>query len=231
MIRFERVGVFVLGLGLAIPAATAGQNKLTDAEKKDGFVLLFDGKSLDNWTAYSDGGKEVKGDSLSFSVVDGEMSCSGKGGDYWIRHADQFGDFVFRLQYKLAPKCNSGIFLRVPGNGRPAWTSFEVQLLDDYVYGKATKHTSGSIFDVVAPTKNVSKPPGKWNDVEITCKGKVITCVWNGEEILKSDFSKFTKPIGKFKIPYAELPVTGYLGLQNHGGKIAFRNIRIKKLD
>ncbi len=55
--------------------------------------------------------------------------------------------------------------------------------------------------------------------------------MWNGEKVLEADFSKFTKPIGKFSFPYSELPVKGYFGLQNHGGKIAFRNIRIKALD
>jgi hypothetical protein len=231
MMQFRHVGVAALAFGLLVSITNAEPNTLTKEEKEEGFVLLFDGKTMDGWTGYSDGGNEVTGDHLSFSVKDETLSCSGKGADYWIRHDDKFGDFVFRLQYKLAPRCNSGIFLRVPGNGRPAWTAFEIQLLDDYASEKPSKHTTGSIYDVIPPNKIASKPPGQWNDVEVTCKDKHVTVIVNGETLIDADFAKLTKPIGKFSIPYAELPVNGYLGVQNHGGKIDFRNIRIKTLD
>jgi len=212
-------------------AACAEDNILTADEKAEGFKLLFDGKTLDNWTPLTSNGTKIPLEKSNFSVRDGTLCVPPKSMAYWIRYDRQFADFVLRLDYKLAKKTNSGIFLRVPpGKVHPAYRAFEVQLLDDYSR-KPDKHTTGSIYDVIAPTQNMSKPVGQWNSMEITCDGPLVTVVHNGVKVVDADFSKLTKPIGKFSIPYAKLPRVGFFGLQYHGHELAFKNIRIKELN
>jgi len=79
--------------------------------------------------------------------------------------------------------------------------------------------------------RNMSRPPGEWNDVEITLRGLNIVVVWNGFKIIDTDFSQLTEPIGKWKMAYKDIPLSGGFGVQNHGGEVWYRNIQIKKLD
>ena len=110
-----------------------------------------------------------------------------------------------------------------------AFLGFEVQIMGDSGE-KAGKHSTGAIYDVLPPTKNMAKPEGEWNQYEITCKGPLVTVILNGEKIIDTDFSTYTKPIGKFDFPYCNLPKEGWVGVQNHGGEIWFKKIEIKEL-
>jgi len=218
------VGLIPLVLGPARPGQTSPANK------DEGFVRLFDGKSLQGWQRFDNAGKPVPAEQSAFSVRDGAIYCSGRGRDYWLSPKGVYGNFVLRLQYKLSPGANSGIFLRVPGTARPAYTGFEVQILDDFGR-EPTKHTSGAIYDVLTPMRNMSRKAGEWNDVEITCKGSHVMVVWNGFKVIDADFAQLTEPIGKFDFAYAKMPRRGRIGVQNHGGELWFRNVRIKRLD
>jgi hypothetical protein len=124
---------------------------------------------------------------------------------------------------------NSGVYVRVPENGNhhrddesqpPA--GFEVQILDD----AARKHAnlkpyqfSGSVYDIAGASPKVSKPPGEWNSLEINCHGQNITTVHNGQVIVR--VTPETHPLIQLR------STTGYLGLQNHGGGVSFKNLRI----
>jgi hypothetical protein len=214
------------------PAGLAlADDALSASEKAEGFVLLFDGKTLDNWVAFNSEWEPVPIANSNFSIVDQTLLASGKDKSYWIRYEKPFGDLVLRLEYKVGKGANSGIFFHVPpGKDHPAFTGFEVQILDD-CNRQPSKDTTGSIYDVITPMRNMSKPTGEWNSLEVTCRGSTVTVVHNGFKVVDVDFATLTEPIGKFKTPYAQLPRSGYFGLQSHGGQVAFRNVRIKPLD
>jgi hypothetical protein len=191
------------------------------AAKTDGWVRIFNGENLDGWQIMG-GNKEA------FYVKDGVIECNGKGGE-WIRYKEELGDFILRLEYKISQGGNSGVFLRSQEKGHPAYTGFEVQVLDDS--GRPPDiHTSGAIYDVLTPMVNMSKPAGEWNEYIITCKGPHVTVLMNDVMVIDTNFDWFTKPIGKFSTPYAQLPRAGYIGMQDHGNYVWYRDIWLKEL-
>lgn len=180
-------------------------------QAEEGFVPLFNGKDLTGW--------HVMG-SPSWKVENGILVCTGEGGG-WLRSDKQYENFVLRLEFRISKGGNSGIFIRSALEGNPAFTGMEVQILDDH--GRApSPHTTGSIYDAVAPRKNMSKPAGEWNFVEIICSGPWVVVAMNGEEIVRTNMDEHPKLKGRLR--------KGYIGLQNHGARVEFRNIRIKEL-
>ena len=225
----NRALVFMI---VTVCACLSGMNNISPlrAEAEEGFTPLFDGKTLNGWEAYTEPGENVSIEDSDFIVRNGEIYCLGKEHCYWLKAPGVFGDFILRLEYKVAKGSNSGIFLRVPGKEWPAYQGFELQVLDDHGQ-PPTAQTSGAVYDVLTPMRNMSRPAGEWNDVEITLRGLTVAVVWNGFRIIDSDFSQLTEPIGKWKMAYKDLPLTGGFGVQNHGGEVWYRNIQVKKLD
>jgi hypothetical protein len=171
----------------------------------------------------------VPTDKSDWSIVDGVIHCTGAENDYWLASEKKYDNFVLKLDFRVSQGANSGIFLRVPGPDRPAYTGYEVQIIDDI--GKPpSKHSTGSIYDIFKPVDNVSRPLGEWNHIEITQDGSKVSVVLNGLQIIAADFSLMTEPIGKFKFAYADMPETGYVGVQNHGNPVDFKDIMIKPL-
>ena len=224
----ERVLWWVVTLGVA--AATVSGDEAKPACAEEGFVSIFDGKTMAGWDVFYIAPEREVPRPDAFVVQDGAFYCKGYK-DYWLRYkAEKLDDFVLRLEFKLSQGANSGICIRTQDEGIPWQTGFEVQLLDDY--GKDPDvHTTGSIYDVITPMYNASRPLGKWNEMEITCAGKVVRIAVNGLKLIDADFGRLTMPLGKFKTPYSELPTTGYVTIQDHGMELWLRNIRLKKLD
>jgi hypothetical protein len=191
---------------------------------------LFNGKDLDGWVV--EGAKESKDKEGKvrpiWSVADGLVVCNGNSFGFLRYDKKVFRDFAFHVEYRMAPKCNSGIGIRTAAFDprlsrltRPSFFGYEIQLLDDA--GKPpTKGSSGSLYRYVAPRVNPVKPAPEWNTVDIECVGPRIRITINGEEIINVD--QTTVPEIKNK------PLEGYVCLQNHGGQIAFRNIRIREI-
>lgn len=201
-------------LYLTIAASTAS------AEEKE-FVSIFNGTDLAGWT--------VEGDAKSFDVVDGAMTRVSEGSS-WIYTDAQYGNFVLEAQFKIGEGGNSGIFFRVGDPKREVWTGIEIQVFGDY--GKPPgKHSTGSIYDLVAPRVNATRPADQWNDIRLMCRDNWIKIDLNGERIIEMDLDKWTEPAGKFPTPFAEMPRRGHIGFQNHGNWVAYRNIRIQELD
>lgn len=198
-----------------------------------GFESLFDGKTLAGWVV------EPKPDAMemygveggtkdSFGVADGTIARL-SGGYSWIRSEETYGDFVLSCEYKISEGGNSGIHFRVGDPKDEVFTGIEMQILDDQ--GKpAGIHSCGAIYDVLAPRVNASKPAGEWNDVTITCIGSRIRIELNGTRVIDMNLDEWTAPVGKFKTAYAEMPRAGYIGFQNHGDDVWFRNVRIKRV-
>jgi hypothetical protein len=214
--------LLILVLAGCGPGKTSGSGGEPENSNPDeGWVRIFNGKDLTGWEIMG-GNKEA------FYVKDGAIECNGQGGG-WIRYTTEASNFVLRLEYKISPGGNSGVFLRSKRDDNPAYTGFEVQVLDDHGRHPG-KHTSGAIYDVLTPMVNMSKPPGEWNEYVSTCDGPLVTVVMNGVKVIDTNFDWFTEPRGKFSIPYAKLPRTGYIGMQDHGNYVWYRNIFLKEL-
>jgi hypothetical protein len=189
--------------GLIFSGQVRAEKSKAKADKGE-FISLFNGESLENWTAYHDNGSVVPLEESSWNVQDGAIHCSGNGPDYWLVPDGKYGDFVLRLEYKLTPDANSGVFLRAPETGAPAWKGFEIQVIDDVGY-EPNKHSTGSVYDVLSPMRNMSKPLGEWNSLEMTCNGTKVKVVHNGATVININFAELTEPLGKFDFPYAQM--------------------------
>ncbi len=193
-------------------------------EKKDGFVPLFNGKDLSGWEIKEDKG----GDKDQWTVKDGVLKA--KTGQGWLGTTKQYGDYVLRVEWRVPENGNSGVYLRVP-EGKldklPTFVGMEIQILDDdgpMYKGKLKDwQYSGSLYGVVPVSKRVYKGPNEWNTFEITCLGDKVTVVFNGEKVVDADMSKEPELMKR--------PRKGFIGLQNHGSAVEFRNIQIKVLD
>jgi hypothetical protein len=213
------------------PFAAAADNALTDAEKKDGWVLLFDGKTLEGWMTSSE--KESK-----TPVEDGCINPH-KSGGYMMVHKEKRENFVLSLDYKISKGCNSGVFIHTyslkPRPGKDVgFNGIEVAIDDTYGTGY---HDPGALYDLAKPTKQMQKKPGEWNHMVITSDHGKVTVELNGETVTKADLNEFTKPNlrpdgtpHKFDVAYKDHPRNGYIGLQDHGSPCWFKNIKLKPL-
>jgi hypothetical protein len=211
--------------------ANGADNELTEAERKSGWQLLFDGATLDGWMT-SDGKPSER------PVEEGAINPHRCGGYMLVYHKPQ-EDFTLRCDFKLSPKCNSGVFVRTsslePRRGKDVgFNGIEIALDDTQEHGF---HDTGAMYDLAAPSKNAMRPAGEWNTLEITCDGHVIDVTVNGEAVNHVDLGQFSeanrRPDGsehKFDVVYRDHPTRGYIGLQDHGADCWFKNIRLKPL-
>ena len=150
-----------------------------------------------------------------------------------------YGDFVLELEFKVATNTNSGVYLRTADRQDPVYTGIEVQVANSFGQDQLSRTgTAGAIYDCVAPTHNAIKPPGEWNRYVITCQGPRIQVVLNDQAIVDMNLEEWTQarqnPDGttnKFGTPLKDFARQGYIGLQDHGRPVWYRNIRIKPLD
>ncbi len=186
----------------------------------DEWLYLLEGEHAQHWENVSD-------DRDIFTLENGILHIPGQ---YPLRYvaytAREFEDFDLHLEFKLGFWSNSGVFLRSRPEA-PVSRGFEVQVLDDHGYA-AHKRGTGGIYDVVTPMFNMARPRGEWNSYDISVRGAEVTITVNGWKVIDTDFAQMTEPIGKFDTPYAELPQTGFLMLQDHGGSVWYRNIAIR---
>ena len=211
--------------------AFAADNQLTAQEQKAGWLLLFDGKTLDGWMTSSKTPSKTP-------VEDGCINPHGCGG-YMMVHEKDWSNFVLSLDFKISKDCNSGIFVRTypldPRQGKDVgWNGIEMQILDSQ---GADYHDTGAIYDLVKPAKNAMKPVGEWNHVEITCDKGAIEIVLNGEKVSRMNLDEWTQPnkrpdgsSHKFDVIFKDHPRHGYLGLQDHGAPCWFKNIKLRPL-
>lgn len=190
--------------------------------------LLFDGETLAGWG--------VTGRPEGWTVQDGCILCTAQKGGYLYAERP-FENFMLSVDFKIDPKVNSGIFVRVSDLSDPVDTGLEVQILDSYGSGRLDTHTCGAIYDLVPPGKDVFRPPGAWNRAVIRCEGPHVRVELNDETIATMNVDEYAvagrNPDGsrnKFKYAWRELPRSGHVALQDHGGKVWFCNIKIREL-
>ncbi len=219
---------------LTLVAATgfAADNALSEQERRDGWVLLFDGGTTKGWMS-------TKGRPLPQTHVQ-DSSLNPHPCDYMLVHETQQSDFVLSLDVKISDGCNSGIFFRTsplaPKPGKDVgWNGIEVAIDDTRTAGY---HDTGAIYDLVKPVKNAMKPAGQWNRIVLTCRDNSVTVDVNAQRVSTMNLDQWThpgqRPDGskhKFSdIAYKNHPRKGYIGLQDHGSDCWYRNIKLRVL-
>lgn len=216
------------------------EEAMNSADHMDGWVALFDGKSLDGWRGYN--GVDMEG---VWVVEDGILHLVGrpKGSPHVnIITEARYDDFDLRFDWKVEAGTNSGVMFHVgEGPKQPYLTGPEYQVLDNFGFrsGKGlpvgpVEH-SASHYGIEAAVSDETKPIGEWNKGRIVVMGNHVEYWLNGvktteyemhspewkEQVANAKFSKWKD--------YAALG-EGHIGLQDHGHRVWFRNLKIKEL-
>ncbi|MDD4226932.1 MAG: DUF1080 domain-containing protein [Mariniphaga sp.] len=210
-------------------------NILTKKEIKQGWELLFDGKSVDNWKSFNGG--EVTG----WKIIDGILHNSGVGSDHGgdIITKKKYANFELYLEWKVAPESNSGIFYRVQeGLVNAIYESGpEYQLIDDKGWPTKLKDSqySGANYDMHPPQNAQVVPIEEWNRTKIIVHGSHVEHWLNDKKVVEyelwTDDWQERKANSKWKnMPHYGAAQSGHIGIQDHGGLTMFRNIKIRKL-
>lgn len=199
------------------PAIGAGSDEA-------GFISLFDGQTLEGWQGAGNG----------YQAKDGVLVTKpASGGNLYTK--DEYGDFILRFEFKLAPNANSGIGLRAPLSGDAAYVGMECQVLDDSGSQYKTLHPyqyHGSLYGVAPAKRGHLKPVGEWNEEEITCQGRHVKVVLNGATILDVDLDQAAaggKTVDGKHHPGLQR-TRGHIGLLGHNSPVEFRRLRVKPL-
>lgn len=201
-------------------------NALTSDESKAGYRLLFDGESLNGWASTLN--------TAGWIVKDGNLVCKGERSGY-LYTLEKFENFILDLEYRTAPNVNSGVFFRWSDLTDPVNTGLEVQILDTYDQDNMVRNSAGALYDLVAPSSNAVRPAGEWNRLIIRCDRNDIQITLNSVPVVETDIDQWSIPgknpdgsDNKFKYAWKDQPRLGHIGLQDHGGYVEFRNLKIK---
>lgn len=238
--------LFAVALIAAAVAQARAQapNTLTAAEKKQGWVLLFNGRNFEGWRQCNATAMPsnwvVEDQAMKVFTAPGKAPGQGAGGDI-LYGARKFRDFELSIDWKTEKAGNSGIFFNVREvPGKPIYYAApEVQILDnvDATDNKVASHLAGSLYDMVAADPRSVKPVGEWNTIVIRVQDGKVTHTQNGMKVVEytlwtpawdalvqnskfKTFPGFTEGIAK----------EGFIGLQDHGYAIWFRNIKVREL-
>lgn len=243
---------YLILLALAISCGEATEKKTSEKEETatamndistESWKSLFDGNDFSAWKGYLQ-------DSVpeAWKIEDGAMvfyppESRPEGESYNIITRDSFQSFVLELEWRISPGGNSGVFWGIEENnkfGQPYETGPEIQILDNQAHPDAKNgpvRQAGALYDMAAPEKDVTNPAGEWNQMTLTVdyEEQRGTVVMNGEEIVDFPLANELWDVMVSKSKFANWPgfakrIGGHIGLQDHGDKVSYRNIRIKEL-
>jgi hypothetical protein len=215
--------------------ADGPHNTLSKMETKLGWQLLFDGKSTAGWHNFRKPGNPKS----QWMVEDGTL-CLGAPGGGDIVSDSAWENFEFRVEWKISEKGNSGIFFAVSEEEKfdAIWrTGPEMQILDDEGHpdGKFPSHRAGANYDLHESQNPLDKKPGEWNLAEIRVLNGKVSYRLNGKTtveytLLSPEWEEQVKK-SKFRdMPFYGRTKKGHIALQDHGDKVWFRNLKIRKL-
>lgn len=236
--------IFAAFILTSYSASAQKVNKLSGKEKRAGWELLFNGKNFEGWRQCNNSEMpdnwEIEDNAMKVFLAEGKDPGQGAGGD--ILFGDKkFKNFELSIDWKASDMANSGIFYyvrEVPG--QPIYYAApEIQVLDNEnaTDNKIDTHLAGSLYDMIAADPETVNPAGEWNTCVIKADDGKVTVSMNGTEVMEyshwsdewdelvqnskfKDFPGFTEGISK----------EGYIGLQDHGYTVWFRNIKIREL-
>lgn len=214
-------------------AAQEAPNTLTAAERAEGWRLLFDGETLDGWRVFRE-----EGMSDGWAVVDGNLTRVANGARDIITE-EQFRDFELALEWRVEEGGNSGVFIRASEEvdrifeGAP-----EMQVLDDpnHVDGASPLTSAGANYALHPAPRGVVRPAGEWNQARIRVQGNRVTHWLNGQQIVDYELGSADWQARLAESKFTEWPEygtydVGHIGLQDHGDRVYFRNIKVRVLE
>jgi hypothetical protein len=235
-VHYVLVGAVVAAAGIAglappTRASAQAHNTLTAAEKADGWRLLFDGTPIDQWRGYRQPTLPA-----GWQAIDGALTRAARARD--IISTDQFADFDFTFDWQIAPGGNSGVMFYVTEDGQETYFSGpEYQVLDNGAHadGKNALTSSASCYALYAPVRDVTRPVGEWNEGRILAVGGKVEHWLNGVKTVEYDMNS---PAWKNKVANSKFDEwkqfgtarRGHIAIQEHGSRVAFRNLKIKEI-
>jgi hypothetical protein len=223
-------------------AVDSSANTLTDAQKSEGWQLLFDGTTKNGWHVYNN-----KSDGAAWKVADGALYLdTGQKKDFQVLGGgdivtnEEYDNYHFKVEWKVSPKGNSGLIFYIKEDPKyeHTWhTGPEMQVLDNggHPDSKIGKHRAGDLYDLISSSPEMVKPAGEWNLAEIVANKGSLEFYLNGTKIVSTTMwdDNWKKMIAgsKFKQwPDFGTYKKGRIGLQDHGDLVWFRNIMIRRL-
>lgn len=228
--------MFALLCALTMGYYASAQNQLTKKEQKEGWHLLFDGKTTKGWHTYL-----KPAASEAWKVTEGVLELDPKApGQGDLVTDKEYENYELSVDWKISPEGNSGIIFGVhedPALGQTYLSGIEMQVLDNEKAedNKKANHLAGSLYDMKAPSASVAKPAGEWNVAKISKKDGHLIFWLNGTEIINVQMGspEWQELLNNSKFKtwanFAKYP-KGKIALQDHGHVVAFKNIRIKEL-
>ena len=203
---------------LFTPLILAGPQFVCAAGAEDGFVPMFDGKTLKGWQTTGNWIIE-EGGVVTLKPRPGEEGWQRY--DAYLATERKYKDFVLDLEFKINEGGNSGVFLRIGDLRNHVKSGFEIQILDTHGKPNPTAHDCGGVIGTSAPSKSACKPAGEWNRYIITCQGNLLKVELNGEQIQNVKLDKSA---------IKDRPPEGYISFQDEAKRVWYRNVRIKEL-
>lgn len=223
-----------------VPSPNQPPNTLSEEEVAAGWVLLFDGTTTEGWRGYRS--QSVPD---SWRVENGSLLSrreeNASTGD--LITTEEFGNFELRLEWKMTRGGNSGVIYRATEEHDSVWQSGpEYQILDnsEHLDGLNPLASAGACYAVFAPARDLTRPIGEWNQTRIVAHGAHVEHWLNGEKLLEynvnsNEWMAHVKTSKFFLTAYGQgdwgQAESGHIGLQDYGGAIEFRNIKIRRLD
>ena len=175
------------------------------------------------------GWQQIGGQEGAWHFENGILSVEGEKGG-WLATHRPYDNFALQVEFRVPPGGNSGIFIRAPLEGDPAYAGLEIQILDDYAEQGSRLEPfqyTGSLYGIQAPSERVSKQAGQWQRMVIIARGVHIQVVLIGKKIVDTDLSYYVHLADTHP---GLLRKGGYIGLQSHGSRMEFRNIKLREL-
>jgi hypothetical protein len=228
---------FAIIFFIGISVNSSGQNTLSDQEKKDGWKLLFDGKTTSGWHTY-------KSDKVNarWKAANGELyldkAVKDANGDL-VTNAE-YQDYELAIEWKIDACGNSGIIFNVVEDDKYQATyntGPEMQVLDNTCHpdAKIIKHRAGDLYDLISCSQETVKPAGEWNQVRLVSKNANMEFWLNGTKVV--EFTMHTPAWDEMvaKSKFKSMPAfgkskKGHIALQDHGDGVWFRNVKIREL-
>lgn len=237
---FALMGLVIVAVAVIGATEALAPNTLTPDEMRDGWQLLFDGKSTAGWRGYQSTTMPA-----SWRAEDGALLSRHENGASTgdIVTTDQYDNFELCLEWKMTTGGNSGVMYRANEDLPSVWESgAEYQILDNkgHMDGLNPLASAGACYAVFAPCQDATRPLGEWNQSRIIAKGPHIEHWMNGIKLLEyetgSEYWKaHVKTSRYYMTAYDQghwgLSPKGHIALQDYGGAIAFRNIKIRTLE
>ena len=218
-------------VGCLILTFQPGCESLPGAGDEQGFVSLFDGRTLKGWTQLGGTGYAVT-NVVEQGATNAVIRCiKGAGGNLLSNEAYQ--DFILRFEFRLEAGSNNGLGIRCPSTATNLHQlGIELQILDDSAPKYATLKPyqfHGSLYGVAPAERGALKPVGHWNTQEVSVRGRQVTVVLNGTRILHTNINAITDAATLRAHP-GLLRESGHIGFLGHGDPVDFRHIRIREL-